>query len=210
MKLVLCQECVGWVELRDGRCGECHEVIDVDAPDPSLSRLRAVIGALAARLGEVRVRRKRLPARGTLYATTEGLLFLPHQVDYVTHLIETTSTGTSMLWSLAAVVWHPLLFLSPLVKSRRTKEKLVEVSRPRDLAPEQGAQLPELLMESPGAFFIPLRSIRLIQCKRKTWSIDRGLPSTVKLVSDSEPDELAASIGRLASTDPWDRIVVDI
>ena len=103
MSLMLCHECYSWVEASDGYCPECTYPLDASAADPPLHELRSIIGEIVVRVGEVRVPRGLLPDRGMLYATSNGLFFLPHRFERVTQMVETNGDTTSILWSLAAM-----------------------------------------------------------------------------------------------------------
>ncbi|MBC7819428.1 MAG: hypothetical protein IAG10_21290 [Planctomycetaceae bacterium] len=77
MTLLLCPECCQWREPVEGRCPVCAGALDLVIPDPSLETIANEIGDLQGLLGEVDVSRDNLPKCGRLYATTNGLLFVP-------------------------------------------------------------------------------------------------------------------------------------
>ena len=181
MSLLLCHECYSWVEPSDGRCPDCWQPVDTSVPDPPLRALKTVIGELICPLGEIKVRRKMLPDRGMLYATTQGLYFLPHRLVRVMQLVETEDARTSFFWFLAAIAWTPLMFLLPLLKSVQAKPAQVDVFQPQFLTPAESHLLPEFLMQNPGVFFVPRESVRTIRRRRNTWTISRWRGSPLKL-----------------------------
>ena len=133
MSALLCQECTQWVWSRDDRCPNCTDTL-VEQPDTIevAERARGTVGHVVGRIGHVRVRRRRLPNDGVLYETSNGLFFLPYQTVTATRLVE--ESGGSPLWSIAAVLWSPLLFILPFVRSRELREREVEEQEPVRLA----------------------------------------------------------------------------
>ncbi len=79
MTLLLCPECCQWREPVEGRCPVCVGSLDFAIPDPSLETIAEEIGVLQGLLGEAGVSRGDLPKRGRLWATTNGLLFVPSE-----------------------------------------------------------------------------------------------------------------------------------
>ncbi len=173
MSFLLCHDCYTWVEPLDQRCPECLLVMDLSAEDPSPHVLQEVMGDLTGRLGEVRIPRKLLPEWGTLYATTEGLFFVPHEMDHALRRDDGAFTGASLMWSLGSLLWSPLFFLSPLFRGTPVPDRPVRVLRPRYLGDADNSRLPDLLMDNPGAFFLPRRQIRTVLRKRGRWIIER-------------------------------------
>lgn len=203
MSFLLCHECYSWVEPENERCPECDHSLDSAAPDPPLEFLAADIGTILFRIGEASVRRKMLPDRGMVYATTNGLYFLPHRLEHVTHLIEEDSPGSSLLWSLASLVWTPLILVAPFLKSRQVTPKQTPVLRPHYLTREESQQLPELLMQNPGVFFVPQKSIRLVIRKRSHWRIERLQGQTLKLTPIGNRQRFHDRMNELVASERW-------
>lgn len=201
MSTRLCQECSQWVWSRDDRCPECMDIL-VDVPDSAevTQRARSAIGRVLGRIGHVRIRRRRLPNDGVLYETTNGLFFLPYQTVTATRLVE-ESTG-SPLWSVAAILWSPLMFLIPFVRSRQLREKQVEENEPVRLSGDDLQRLPELLGQMPGAFFVPLRSLQSIDRKGHRWVLHRmaGTPLTFAPLAG---EAFGLRMRALLETDAW-------
>ncbi len=83
-------------------------------------------------------------------------------------------TGTSLMWSLGSLIWSPLFFLSPFVRGSHVPDRPVRVLRPRYLSETESGELPDLLMDNPGAFFLPRRQIQAMMRKRGRWIIERS------------------------------------
>ncbi|MDA1163330.1 MAG: hypothetical protein O3B13_09530 [Planctomycetota bacterium] len=180
MSIRLCQECCQWVSTRDGRCPDCQDVLP-EAIDPAESDtgFRAIVGEVRGRMGHVRVSRRKLPTDGILYMTSSGLFFLPYRSVTRRRLVE--QSATSPFWTIAAVLWSPLMFLSPFLRRRELREKDFVEHEPIRLGKDDLQLLPEFLSRVPGAFFVSIRNIRSIRQKRNRWIIDRSFGSSVTI-----------------------------
>ncbi|HUG89311.1 MAG TPA: hypothetical protein VML55_00660 [Planctomycetaceae bacterium] len=203
MSLLLCHQCFAWVEPHGGRCPDCLETLDPAMPDPDLATLRVLIGEIVHPLGEVRVPRRLLPEYGTLYATRNGLYFLPHAAEDVAHLVEGESAGASLLWTVASIVWSPLVFVMPFVKAKELRESRTQVLRPQRLTAADSPRLAELLMENPGVFFVPRRSIRHVVRRRQRWIIDRAQARPLKLTVASDGRHFQERMSDLFAEGSW-------
>ncbi len=174
MSFLLCHDCYTWVEPRDNRCPECLLVMDLSAADPPVSQLRDVMGDIVDRVGEVRIPRRMLPEWGTLYQTTRGLFFVPHEMDSALAADAGPLTGTSVMWSLGTLMWSPLFFLTPFLRTPPPRQTSVRILKPRHLCEADSKKLPILLMENPGAFFLPRAQIQSAYRKRSRWIIERS------------------------------------
>jgi hypothetical protein len=96
-------------------------------------------------------------------------------------------TGVSLLWTLAAMIWTPLVLINAFCRPRATRRQPVPVLIPCRLWPDESDRLPALLMENPGAFFVPQRSIRHVHRGRRHWRIDRreGTALLIRPLSDA-------------------------
>jgi hypothetical protein len=203
MALLLCHECYCWVEPYDGRCRECWHALDAAVPDPPPAALEQALGRLMMRLGEVRVRRKTLPDRGTLYATTTGLLFLPHEPDRVTRMVDAGPTTESLILSLAALFWSPLHLIALWPRKNAVRPMNVRVFRPRVLTSHDSSRLPEFLMQNPGVFFVPQKSIRSATRRFHSWRIERSVGSKLKLRPEGDKPLFHRRFERLVATENW-------
>ncbi len=209
LSFVLCHDCFSWVQPRDSRCPQCLCSLEIGVPDPTLHDLQSLIGDMVGRVGEVKVQRKLLPDRGMLYETSQGLYFLPHRIEHVTQLVETNSTGASFFWTIAAMAWYPLLLLMPFVKSRQFRPKQLQVCCPQLLSRDDGPLLPGLLMENPGAFFVPRGSVHLVSRRRNQWVIERKQGSRLKLKPVENVNGFHERLSQLVSSDPWRHVIVN-
>lgn len=207
MSLLLCHECYTWVEPFDARCPECFGTLDCDTPDPALEILRDELGGVVGPLGEVRIRRRLLPDQGTLYATTSGLLFVPHETVREVQLVETPEAGSSLLWTLASIAFTPLVLVLPFVRSKRLRPAPIAVLRPVFLSPGEYRRPAELLMENPGVFFVPRRSIFRIVRRRGKWTIERRQGTPLKFKPHNDRRHFQAQMTQLAATDGWRELI---
>ena len=203
MSLLLCPECYFWVEPYGDRCPDCWQTLDAAAPDPSLDDLSMTIGEVMACLGEISIRRQALPNRGILYATTKGIYFLPHKTEFVTQLVATTDDEHSFLWSVALFIWSPLILVLPFIRPKRMSEQQVLVSQPQFLSRMDSHKLPKLLMEDPGAFFVPRTDIRQIERRWNRWTIERRLSSRLIFKPHSDRKRFHDKMSELIATERW-------
>jgi len=183
MALVLCQQCLSWVEPIAEQCPQCDYPIDLRAADPTLEDLAATIGPLTSVIGPVRISRTVLPYRGVLYATTGGLFFLPESVERV-RLVPTVLSPGSLVRALTRIPMR-ILRLGTLrgawnfERPHMRVEVFVQPS-PR-LGPGDGDQIPRLLMDDPGAFFFARRSIKSVRRTFSGWALVRPNNLTLRL-----------------------------
>jgi len=175
--------------------------------------LRSVIGDVVGLLGEVRVRRKLLPDHGMLYATTNGLYFLPHQLDQEPR-ITTEPPPEPLMWSLMSLSWAPLALLKPLLQPfwGKKEQRVVQVSvlRPRALTSDDNDRLPELLMENPGVFFLRRQSIRGWRRRRRHWSIERDQGPPLRFSPESDRNLVHRRVSQLAGAPRWPEHMLDV
>jgi hypothetical protein len=212
MSLFLCHECYSWITPVDGRCPDCELIVDASVPDPPMQAIRSVIGDVVGLLGEVRVRRKLLPDHGMLYATTNGLYVLPHQLDQETRV--TTQPAEPLMWSLASLSWAPLALLRPLLEpflgKKEQRAVQVAVLRPVALTSADNDHLPELLMDNPGVFFLRRQAIRGWRRRRRHWSIERDQGPPLKLSPESDRNLVHRRLSQLAKAQRWPDHMLDV
>jgi hypothetical protein len=176
MSLILCHHCFSWVEPLGDQCPQCDYPLDARSPDPSTEQLNASIGQIVGRMGEVRISRFDLPGQGTLYETTQGLFFVPHRLEQV-KLVRGDAGSRPFRSMLAA--WLTTLRGEPHHESAAHMEVAVASSRP--LGPADSGQLATLLMQNPGVFFLPRRSILKVRWTLRGWTISRLNNLTLRL-----------------------------
>src|SRR5580704_13656617 len=168
MALVLCQQCLSWVEPIAEQCPQCDYPIDLRTADPTLDELAAAIGPLISRIGSVRILRATLPDRGLLYATAGGLFFLPQSVERVRLVPAERVARSPRSLLLASVrvtlrvlrrvaIWRSDLAVGPWRTYRSPMRVEISQHELPLLAPDEGERLPGLLMDNPGAFFFSRR-----------------------------------------------------
>ena len=174
MSILLCYTCYCWLEPRSGLCPACHHPLDASIPDTAPDVLAANLGVVESRIGEIRVGRTNLPLTGVLYATTQGLFFAPHHVERVARVVGETVAGHSVMWWCASIIWSPLSLLLPFVKTRRNRVVETYIDRPQVLVKGDSDRLGQLLMQSPGCFFLSHSSVRLVYKRRRNWIVERS------------------------------------
>lgn len=185
MSIRLCQDCCQWVSTRNGRCPDCQDALpETVNQDESDRIIRSAVGAVRGSMGHVRVPRRKLPTDGVLYETANGLFFLPYKNVIRRRMVE--QSAASPLWTVASVLWAPLMFIAPFLRRREILEKDVVESEPIRLGEKDLQLLPDFLTRIPGAFFVSLRDVRTIKQKRNQWIIERSnrSPVTIQPVSD--------------------------
>jgi hypothetical protein len=205
--LALCRECYSWAEPREDACPVCRGTLDLNQPDPTPEDLRDVIGRVERCLGEVTTPRKLLPDRGLLYLTSGGLFFLPHDVTRVPVLPAGWSASDSLMWALAALVWSPLAIAGALLRFKAAGLREIVIPIPRRL-PSGDYELPaSFLMDDPGSFFIPRRSVRLVRRTWRGWLVECRDRAPIRFRA-KEPTAFAAGITNATYESSWAGIVM--
>mgnify|MGYP003663129746 FL=1 len=182
----LCQECCQWVFTRDDRCPDCQDALpETINPEDLDGRFRNVVGHVQGRMGHVRIARRKLPSDGVFYETENGLFFLPYRSVTKRRLVE--QSAASPWWTVASVLWSPLMFVSPFLKRRELQEKDFVENEAIRLGKDDLHLLPDFLSRVTGAFFLPTRDIRAITENRGHWVVDRSLGPkiTIHPIADS-------------------------
>jgi hypothetical protein len=185
MALVLCQQCLAWVEPIGEQCPQCDYPIDLRAPDPSFEERATAIGPLVGPIGPVRISRTALPDRGMLYATANGLFFVPESFERV-RLVPAESANRSPRSMARALLREARTVLTHGLSLKRWADRSsmrIEISRSEVpvLGPEDSLRLSRLLMDDPGVFFLSRRSIRAVRSTFSGWSVVRSNNLTLRL-----------------------------
>jgi len=208
MALLLCHECYSWVEPRSGHCPDCLARADLNEADPAPPQLRATLGELTGKLGEVTVRRRPFSGPGLLYTTTQGLYFLPHHVNDITDEYgQNHDVGQTVIWSVAATLWAPLYLLMPLLRTSSRNGSTVSIYHPQLLSPDQSDLLSDLLMDNPGAFFVPSRAVRTVQQRWRGWVIERDHGTKLHLKPTSTRGNFDRRMQQLIKSPAWQHIL---
>jgi hypothetical protein len=165
------------------QCPLCDFPLDARKPDPPPEFLRAVIGDVVAKVGDVRIVRTILPDCGCLYETTNGIFFLPHRLSQV-RLVRDRSKAA----------------LKNLRGPDKDLTKGIEIAeeRPRVLLPTDSHRLPDYLMRNPGVFFVARRSIKAIHYSLWGWTIRRPNGLVLRLRPLEDHDRFQQRMGMLA------------
>jgi hypothetical protein len=172
MSLILCQQCYSWVEPIAEQCPQCDYPLDPRLPDPTQAELAQAIGRLVGPIGDVRIGRSMLPGSGLLYETTNGLLFVPHRLEQV-KLAPGPAVKRRWAAVLTASLRAPRRLLGRAWERKAGASMEIAAGPSRRLAPADRGRLPALLMENPGVFFVPKRSIREITRSLRGWTVAR-------------------------------------
>lgn len=165
MTLLLCPECCQWREPLEGCCSVCLGALDLSIPDPSLDTIADEIGDLQGLLGEANVPRGDFPKRGRLLATTNGLLFVPHE-SRVIRFGNTDPAKSVMRSSRLARWWSRLTGCKPADRfaCEIRADKLVTGDR---------IALAELLRNDPGVLFWSRGAIATWRRQHGHWELLR-------------------------------------
>ena len=201
MAVRLCQQCCQWVWSRSGLCPDCQDLLSDEINRESIaSRARNITGAVLRPLGHVALIRKRLPNDGVLYLTEQGLFFLPHHRVLSTQLVEEKST--SLLWRLATAIWLPLWLLTPFMRRKRIRAKVVEEVQPICLNDSELQLLPDLLPRIPGTYFIAARDVSTMRHRGRRWTIDR-FNGPALLIEPVNANAFKSQIEDMTQLDAW-------
>lgn len=179
--IVVCPQCLTWVEPHSERCTECGVAVDVDAPDPDAQMLAQRVGEALLELGPIRLDRSGWPQLGHLVATTEGLLFLPDFLPRPNGAIEPrvdeSQPSVSWLTDLSRAWWSRLRSPTP-----SADPVAVETSIPT-IANTLEAAVPafQRLFESPGGMFVARSSMRRLLARWNHLKIERSPSRSVTL-----------------------------
>lgn len=180
MTLLLCPECCQWREPMEGRCPVCAGALDLALPDLSLETLADEIGDLRELLGEANLSPLHLPKRGPLWATTNGLLFVPHESRVIVFGEAPDSAAAARQSSVSRLVsqfWSRLMRRAPAARfacEQHTSE----------LTGYDRRALAELLLSDPGVQFWSRGMIA-------TWRRQRGQWEFIRPNSVAWPERIA-------------------
>lgn len=185
--IVVCSQCLTWVEPHADRCTECGVAVDIDASDPDDEVLVQRLGEPLLELGPVYLDRHSWPSLGWLVATTEGLLFLPDFAQRpngaIEPRIEEPDSSTNWTARLGCSWWWPQQsqFTPTLPISAADSDDAV--SRP----------MFQRLLNAPGGLFVARASIHRLLARWNHLQIERRPARSVTL----RPVPRGASAGAL-------------
>lgn len=164
----------------------------MEFPDPDRDELAGVLGRPISVIGPLRVDRRSLPSFGFLIGTSDGILFLPRLHRRLNGAWEGVDSQNVPGW------W-------PFRGDRKSPHFWNWLRNPFQISihddtttPPPGESeinpLAERLMDSPGAFFVDLPSIRSISAKRRRVKIERAACRSITLIDETEDGSLLVSL----------------
>jgi hypothetical protein len=205
--LLLCHACFTWVLPRNDDCPECGRRIKLGDPDPPRSTLEKILGNVLFPIGRVRVRRKLLPERGLLYATTTGLFFLPdQQQDEAPSRVFSVERG--VVSRILTIFRNRVFPKKPDFLPCRATSKVDggDDLRPQLLQPNESRRLVDFLMENPGVFFVPRQSVRAMTRRFSRWTIQRVDGSRVRLKPETDARLFHPKMYKLLKSESWQQV----
>jgi hypothetical protein len=192
--IVLCHQCLSWIEPQSELCPDCVCPVVLDQPDPDLDTLARMMGNPLMFLGAARVERPALPSFGVLIGTTEGVLFLPRLHRRLNGAWDgVASTRLPAWWPFRGDHTSPK-FLDWL--RRPTGLRGFEPTKEGEPEPIPTA-LPNRLIDTPGAFFAERRFIRAISVRKRMVKLERSPFRSITLVDETDDCSLGASVNSL-------------
>lgn len=190
--IVLCHRCFAWVETHSDLCPDCGGDVILDFPDPDQDELAKVLGTPMSILGPLRVDRRTLPSFGFLIGTSDGMLFLPRLHRRLNGAWEGISSQNPPAWWPFGGESKSPRFLNWLrnpfgvgIHNESTNESLQDC----DIG-----SLAERLLDSPGSFFVDLRSVHSVTSRRRSIRIDRAPFRSVTLIDETDDGSLLISV----------------
>ncbi len=180
MTLLLCPECCQWREPVEGRCSVCAGSLDLAIPDPSLETIAEEIGDLQGLLGEADVSRSDMPKRGRLWATTNGLLFVPCESRVIVFANDDRARSAIRSGGLGRWIGRWWSRLS----GREPAARFACERRASELAASDRLALAELLRSDPGILFWSRGAIA-------TWRRHQGRWELIRPNTFSWPERIA-------------------
>lgn len=180
MTLLLCPECCQWREPVERRCSVCAGSLDLAIPDPSLETVADEIGDLRGLLSEADVPRGDLPKRGRLWATTNGLLFVPCESRVIVFANDDLVRSAMRSGGFGRWIGQWWSWLS----GRESTVRFACERRASELAASDRFTLAELLRSDPGILFWSRGAIAGWRRQRGQWEFIR--PNTC-----SWPEQIA-------------------
>lgn len=181
MTFLLCPECCQWREPIEGRCPVCAGSLDLAIPDLSLESIAEEIGDLQGLLGEADVSRADFPKRGQLYATTNGLLFVPRELRVID--FERAPRARAVMPTKGFVRW--IVRWWSRLSGRELASRFACERRVNESIPSDRIGLAELLRSDPGVLFWSRGAIARWRRQQGQWVLlrpnDQGWPEQISM-----------------------------
>lgn len=173
--IVLCPHCLTWVEPHAQCCTECGGGANADDNDPEIDSLITRLGTRLLDLGPIKLLRRGWPTCGQLLATTEGLLFVPRFTVHPNGALEATTDESPGSSNRVAQLFH----WWSLPPWRRPVDEAAPINP--DATPTPIQPVLDLLLDSPGGFFIQRASIQRISVRWGRVHVERPPSRSVTL-----------------------------
>lgn len=201
MLLALCHRCWTWIEPKHERCVECGDTLDLHQPDPDLAELKSRFGSPLGMLGEVSLKRPRLPSFGVLAALENGLLFLPDLRQLPSGGYTAIEGGNSPAAGSARISFWSLFTRRTLAEMSTEASSVIRPSLTADTAAER-------FLDSPGALFIPRETIIRIVQRGTMFRVERKPGKTVAWRIESPSLVVRDNVRKLLDHPGWKSVPV--
>ncbi|HEY4263221.1 MAG TPA: hypothetical protein VGM98_23870 [Schlesneria sp.] len=201
--IVVCPQCLTWIEIQSDCCPECATALSVEDVDPPVDLISERMGDRLRDLGAIKLLRRGWPENGQLVATTEGLLFVPHLVVRPNGALESVAEVAPPLPSRVSGLFH-WWTLPPWRRSIDDQQ-----SHPSAPSPENPS-LPSLLFDSPGALFIVRTTIQRVAVRWGRIHIERQPSRSVSLIQAPGSDNPREILRPLIEYDSWRSIIAGL
>lgn len=201
--IVVCPQCLTWIEIQSDCCPECAAAIRIDDVDPPVDLTFERLGCRLRDLGAIKLLRRGWPENGQLVATTAGLLFVPHLVVRPNGALEPVAEEALLRPSRVSGLFH--WWSLPSWRHSAGDEQ----SQPSIPAPEN-LSLPSLLFDSPGAYFVARTTIQRIVSRWGRVHIERQPWRSVSLTQAQGADSPREILRPLVEYDSWRNIVAGL
>jgi hypothetical protein len=199
--IVLCPHCLTWVGTHVDHCTECGVTVNDEDDDPSIDLLTERLGTWLVELGPVKLARRGWPGRGSLVATTEGLLFVPEFTTQPNGALEAVAEEPPVGATRVAHLFHwwslpP--WRRPIVDETQTPPQ----SRFDPIRPPV-----DVIFDTPGALFVQRTAIKRISLQWGKAQIERRPSRSVTFASLSNGPSMRSMLRRLIDFPPWRPLV---
>ena len=202
--IVLCPHCLTWIEPHAECCTECGSSVNINDDDPPVESLTERVGAWQCDLGPLKLLRRGWPGCGRLHATTAGLLFVPQFQVHSSGALEALADDAPIGTSRVANLFH-WLSVPPW---RRPAE---ESSPPGQTeVPAGPVAALDLLLESPGAFFICRESIQRVSIRWGRAQVERRPSRSVTFAQFSNGPAPRDILRQLLEIPAWQDLVISL
>lgn len=198
--IVLCPNCLTWIEPHGESCTECSVAVNLDDYDPNIESITERLGEQLQDLGSMKLLRRGWPACGRLLATTRGLLFVPEFVVRMNGALEAVTDDAVAGSQRVANLFH-WWSIPPW------RRPLDEADHKPPSAVSHSQSMPDLLFNAPGSFFVARASIHRIHFRWGRVQIERPPSRSVSLTQIQGGSQPRDALRQLHEFPEW-RVLV--